>query len=135
MGDWITPDAAGRLLVTAFFAVVFGQSGIDKLLDRKGNLEYLREHFRESPFPPSSIPWLLSGLTALECAAALLCALGILSGSFFSRGWNLGGSGVATAGLALLALMFGQRLAKDYAGAAVVASYFAVALLGILLYA
>ena len=33
--------------------------------------------------------------------------------------------------LALLALFFGQRMAKDYAGAAVIAAYFAVALLGL----
>jgi hypothetical protein len=41
-------------------------------------------------------------------------------------------TGVALAGVALLCLLLGQRLAKDYAGAAVVAAYFAVALIGIL---
>jgi len=35
--------------------------------------------------------------------------------------------------LALLCLFFGQRLAKDYGGAVVIASYYAVALLGVIL--
>ena len=33
--------------------------------------------------------------------------------------------------IALLSLLIGQRFAKDYAGAAVVATYFAVALIGL----
>ena len=32
------PDAMGRFLVTAFFAIVFLQSAIDKLIDYEGNL-------------------------------------------------------------------------------------------------
>jgi hypothetical protein len=38
------------------------------------------------------------------------------------------------AGVALLSLMVGQRFSKDYAGAAVVAAYFTVALLGLALF-
>ena len=50
------------------------------------------------------------------------------------------GSGLAIAGvelalLSLLCLFFGQRLAKDYPGAAVLAAYFAVAILGLVLFA
>ena len=37
--------------------------------------------------------------------------------------------------LALLALFFGQRMAKDYAGAAVIAAYFAVAMVGLVVLA
>jgi uncharacterized protein (DUF697 family) len=48
------------------------------------------------------------------------------------------GTGLALIGLvfsmlSLLCLFFGQRLAKDYAGAVVLASYVAVALLGLIL--
>src|SRR3989475_8076273 len=35
--------------------------------------------------------------------------------------------------IALLCLFFGQRLAKDYGGAVVIASYYAVAILGLIL--
>ena len=128
----MTAAVMGRFLVTAFFAVCFLQSSADKLLDRQGNLEYLRDHFKSSPFPAESIPLLLSVLTAIEATAGILCALGIVTGSFAGRGMGLAGIGVFVADLALLCLLIGQRLAKDYAGAAVVAAYFAVGLIGMM---
>lgn len=126
------PDAIARFLVTAFFAVVFGQSAADKWLDRAGNAAYLNDHFKNSAVPPEAIPLLFWALTAIETAAGALCALGILFGDFRHKGVGIAGSGVLMAGFALLCLILGQRLAKDYAGAAVVAAYFAVAVIGIL---
>jgi hypothetical protein len=120
-----------RFLVTAFFAIVFLQSAIDKILDREGNLAYFTDHFKSSPFPADSIPLMLTAITALEGLAGGLCALGIVSGSWTRGGFGVAGAGVAVAGCALLALLVGQRLAKDYAGAAVIATYFAVALIGL----
>lgn len=120
-----------RFLVTAFFAIVFLQSAIDKILDRDGNLAYFTDHFKNSPFPTESIPLMLTAITALEGLAGALCALGVVSGSWTRGGFGVAGAGVATAGCALLALLLGQRLAKDYAGAAVIATYFAVALIGL----
>jgi hypothetical protein len=134
MGWLGEPDALGRFLVTAFFAVVFGQSALDKLLDREGNLAYFRDHFKSSPFPPEVVPRLLRAITVIELLAAGLCALGLLSFSFRRAGMGLAACGVAMSGFALLCLLFGQRLAKDYAGAAVVAAYFAVALVGLVLF-
>jgi hypothetical protein len=73
-------------------------------------------------------------LTAIETAAGVLCGLGVAFFSFRNAGMNLASFGLAVAGLALLCLLVGQRLAKDYAGAAVVAAYFAVALIGLSLF-
>jgi putative oxidoreductase len=42
--------------------------------------------------------------------------------------------GLGLSGLALVMLFFGQRVAKDYPGAAVLASYFGVALIGLWLH-
>ena len=130
----MTPELIGRFLVTAFFAVVFLQSALDKITDREGNLEYLRDHFKNGPFPPDMVRSMFSVLTALEATAGVLCGLGVLFLSFRKPGMNLASLGVGVAGVSLLSLMFGQRFAKDYAGAAVVASYFAVALLGLALF-
>jgi hypothetical protein len=129
------PDLIGRFLVTAFFAVVFLQSALDKVADSAGNLEFLQGHFKNSPFPPALVPRLFWVLTALEAVAGILCGLGLLFLSFTRPGMNLASLGLAVSGLALLALITGQRFAKDYAGAAVVAAYFAVDLLGLLLFA
>ena len=38
-----------QILVSAFLAILFLQSGIDKVVDRRGNLEWLEGHFAKSP--------------------------------------------------------------------------------------
>ena len=124
-------ELALRFLVTAFFAVVFLQSAIDKILDREGNLGYFSDHFKASPFPQEMIPLMLTAITILEGLAGSLCALGVVSGSWARGGFGIAGAGVALSGAALVALLIGQRVAKDYAGAAVIATYFAVALIGL----
>jgi hypothetical protein len=125
------PELIGRFLVTALFAVVFLQSALDKLTDAQGNLEFLQEHFKNSPFSPGMVRSMFWVLTALEASAGVLCGLGVLFFSFRHDGMNLASAGLCMGGLALLSLMVGQRFAKDYAGAAVVAAYFAVLLIGL----
>ena len=128
-----SPDALARFLVTAFFAVAFLQSALDKIVDREGNLGWLTGHFKNSPLA-DQVPLLLTLLTFLELAAGGVCALGALISDFSRGGWTIAGIGVMLAALALLALFFGQRVAKDYAGAAVIAAYFAVAMVGLALF-
>ncbi|MEO8601386.1 MAG: DoxX family protein [bacterium] len=128
------PLIIGRFLVTAFFAIVFLQSALDKLTDSEGNLGFLREHFKQSPFPPDMVNMLFWVLTALEALAGVLCGMGVLFFSFRHPGRNLASLGLAVAGVALLALLSGQRFAKDYNGAAVVAAYFAVDLIGLAMF-
>jgi hypothetical protein len=123
-----------RFAVTAFFAIVFVQSSLDKIFDSQGNLSFLREHFKNAPIPDGGVVPMFWALTALELAAGVSSSLGILFGSF-AMGGGMARRGLMFATLALLALLLGQRLAKDYAGAAVVAAYFAVALLGHLAFA
>ena len=124
-------DAVARFLVTGFFAVVFLQSAVDKLADRDGNIAYFTDHFKNSPIPAAAVPLLFWLLTALEGLAGVLCGLGLLLGDFVGKGFGVSACGVSIAGVALLGLLTGQRLAKDYAGAAVIATYVAVALLGL----
>ena len=125
------PDIVARFLVTGFFAVVFLQSAVDKLTDRDGNLAYFSDHFKNSPLPVTAVPLLFWMLTLIEGAAGSLCALGLLLGDFVGKGFGVSACGVSLGGVALLCLLVGQRLARDYAGAAVIAAYFAVALIGL----
>ena len=125
------PLWCGRFAVTAFFAIAFLQSAVDKVVDSKGNLEYLTGHFASSPLRGLVQP-MFWAITVLEAVAGVLCGLGAIC---LLVGW---GSGLALWGLifsiiALLCLFFGQRLAKDYGGAVVIASYYAVAILGLIL--
>ncbi len=123
-----------RFAVTAFFAVTFLQSGLNKFADSDGNLAYFQEQFKQSPTLQGVMAPLFWALAALELTAGVLCGLGLITFSFASGGF-FASWGLAASTLALLCLLFGQRMAKDYAGAAVVAAYFAVAMVGLLAFA
>lgn len=121
----------GRLAVTAFFAIAFLQSAVDKWVDSKGNLQFLEGHFAQSPLRSVVVP-LFWAITVLESAAGVLCGVGTLQ-ILFGGGTSIALLGLIVSILSLLCLFIGQRLAKDYAGAVVLASYFAVALIGLIL--
>jgi hypothetical protein len=125
------PLWCGRLAVTAFFAVAFLQSAVDKVVDRQGNLEYLTGHFASSPLRSLAQPMFLA-ITILEAIAGVLCGLGSLC-LVVGCGTGLALWGLIFALISLLCLFFGQRLAKDYTGAVVIASYYAIAVLGLIL--
>lgn len=118
------------MLACGFFAVLFLQSGLDKVFDRKGNLAWMTPHFEKSPFR-GKVPLFLSMLTVLEVGTGLANTLG-LAGLLFDFSSDFARYGLWLAGFTLLCLFAGQRLAKDYAGAASLAGYFAAALIGII---
>jgi len=115
-----------QILFSAFWAILFLQSGFDKLVDWKGNLAWLTGHFSKS-FLHSSVPILLGTITFLEIAAGASSLVGIVQiiwmDSFF-----LAQIGTLLSAISLLMLFFGQRIAKDYAGAASIALYFFAAM-------
>jgi diacylglycerol kinase len=122
-----------QILVAALLAILFLQSGIDKIVDRRGNLEWLKGHFAKSPLA-GTVPVLLTAITILEVAAGVLSALGCVL-VLVMRDTTVAFCGAVISAIAIIALFFGQRLAKDYAGAAVLVTYFLVALVAIYLLA
>jgi hypothetical protein len=122
-----------QIFASAFLAVLFLQSGIDKVLDRRGNLEWLEGHFAKSPLA-GIVPALLIGITILEVAAGALSAIGCLL-VMLLRDSTLAFYGAILSAAAITALFFGQRMAKDYAGAAVLVPYFLLTLITIYLLA
>ena len=60
-----------------FIAILFLQSGIDKILDKKGNLDWLTSHFSNSPFK-NVVPLLLFVITIVEVLAGVCSLLGIV---------------------------------------------------------
>jgi uncharacterized membrane protein YphA (DoxX/SURF4 family) len=117
------------LLIALFLAIVFLQSGLDKLFDWKGNLAYLGQLFAKSPLAGPVAP-LLAVVTLAEVSAGALSALGAI-GIVFFQSTLLAAWGALISALALLMVLFGQRMAKAYGDAAVIAPYFLVACLGI----
>ncbi|HEY2799156.1 MAG TPA: hypothetical protein VGI85_01055 [Chthoniobacterales bacterium] len=119
-----------QLFSSAFLAILFLQSGIDKVTDRRGNLDWLTGHFAESPLA-GVVPLLFGILTVLELAAGAASGVGFLL-VLIRRDSTIAFYGAIISGIALLALFFGQRMAKEYAGAAVLVPYFLVILLALL---
>jgi hypothetical protein len=120
-----------RILASAFLAILFLQSGIDKIVDRQGNLEWLKGHFAKSPLA-GMVPLMFGLLTVIELAAGVLSGIGCAL-LIFSRSPTIAFYGAVGSAIAILALFFGQRIAKEYAGAAILVPYFLLALVAIYL--
>lgn len=126
-----TPLFWPKLLVTAFLAVLFLQSGLDKVFDYRGNLSYFRSHFSKSPLA-GTVGLLMPVITALEVLAGVCAGAGVVM-LLLDGGTTMAWWGHLFAAIALLALFFGQRVAKDYGGAATLVPYFLTALTGLYL--
>jgi len=122
-----------QIFGSVFLAILFLQSGIDKIIDHRGNLEWLKGHFAESPLA-GVVPVLLMAITLLEVAAGTLSAIGCIL-LIVSRETTIAFYGAVISAVALIALFFGQRMAKEYTGAAVLVPYFLLALVTIYLLA
>jgi uncharacterized membrane protein YphA (DoxX/SURF4 family) len=118
-----------QVLAALFLAILFLQSGIDKVTDRKGNLEWLTGHFAKSPLA-RMVPLLLTVITAIELGAGALSAAGVVQIVALHTA-TLAFWGAVLAGVSIVCLFFGQRVAKEYAGAAGLVPYFLTALAAI----
>jgi hypothetical protein len=117
------PALFGCLLI----AILFLQSGLDKVFDFKGNLEWLTGHFAKTFLRGMVFPMVVS-ITVLELATGFLAAAALVY--FLTTGSvALIFYAAALGAAAILALFFGQRVAKDYPGAAVLVPYFILLIL------
>jgi diacylglycerol kinase len=136
MPNVYSPEAASyilQILVSAFLAVLFLQSGIDKVVDRNGNRAYLDEHFARSPLAGTVGPMFLF-ITILEVSAGALSGVGCIL-LLLTHDSMVAFLGAVVAGINIIALFLGQRVAKDYAGAAALVPYFLLTLAAIYLLA
>ena len=117
------PALFSALLVS----ILFIQSGLDKVFDWKGNLEWLTGHFSKT-FLSGMVPMMFATITIMEIATGLLAAVGIIY--FLAAGSTVLIFYASVIGAAsVTALFFGQRVAKDYPGAAVLVPYFILMIL------
>jgi putative oxidoreductase len=120
-----------EVLVLLFLTVTFLQSGIDKLLDWKGNVSFIEDHFKNSPLK-NSVPLLLAVILVLEIVAGVLMLFGIYQ-LYTSGAKEIALLGIELCAVTLIFLLIGQRLAKDYAGAMSLAVYFIITVWGVYL--
>lgn len=117
--------------VGAFLAVLFLQSGLDKVFDWSGNKAYVKGYLEKTPMRRFS-GFLFFIITMLEVLAGVVSAAGVLS-TVLLRETSLGLFGAFLAASSIVSLFMGQRLAKDYAAAAAMVPYFLTSLVALVL--
>ena len=121
-----------QVLAVSFLAILFLQSGLDKVVGKKENLDWLSSHFANSPFK-NFVPVLFFTITVVELLSGILNLIGVvfllLEGSLM-----LALYGTILASVALIMLFLGQRIAKDYVGAQSIVSYFILTILTLLVF-
>jgi uncharacterized membrane protein YphA (DoxX/SURF4 family) len=118
-----------QAVVSLFLTILFLQSGTDKVMDWRGNLGYLEPHFAKSPLA-SVVPLMLLLVTILEVFAGVVTGVGFLELLVLGKA-HIAFWGTALCALSITALFFGQRMAKDYTGAAVLVPYFLLTVVGL----
>ncbi|HET7361079.1 MAG TPA: DoxX family protein [Salinimicrobium sp.] len=120
-----------EILILLFIAIVFLQSGFDKILDWKGNIAWLKSHF-EKTFLGGMVPLMVGIVMIVEVLAGFLALAGIFT-LIVMNDQTLALYAMVLAAATLLMLLFGQRIAKDYPGAFTITGYFMVVVFGIYL--
>src|SRR5438094_9109135 len=102
-----------QILTSAFLAILFLQSGIDKVIDRRGNLEFLQGHFAKSPLA-GMVPLLVTVVTVMEIVSGALSAIGCVI-IILTRDPMAALYGAVISAISIVTLIFGQIMTKDYA--------------------
>ncbi len=127
----LVPALFLKLACLAFLSILFLQSGLDKVFNYKGNLDYFKSHFANSPLK-NTVGLMMPAITLLEVAAGVLSAIGLVL-LLLNGDTQVGLLGAQVSLLSIIALFFGQRVAQDYAGASTLVGYFLIALASVYL--
>jgi hypothetical protein len=118
-------------LILIFTIITFLQSGVDKLFNWSGNYEWLTGHFKGT-FMGGMVSLLLGIILVLEIIVGFAALAGIFT-LYANNDPSLALWALSLAAITLLMLLFGQRVANDYAGAFTIVGYFMVIIFGIFL--
>lgn len=118
-----------KLLIAAYIAILFLQSGLDKVTDWKGNLDWLTGYFAKT-FLKGQVVMMLGTITIIELLAGICSFLGFWE-ILINKTTHLALLGAELAAMNMVMLFFGQRIAKDYNSAAAITPYFIVMILAI----
>lgn len=137
MVNWLSEfGIEGRILMQLLFSlmlsILFIQSGLDKVFNWKGEKDFYTDHFKKSILN-GTVPLLMPIITLSELAAGFLSGIGVIV-LLFSGNTTIAALGALMACLSIIQLFFGQRVAKDYAGAATLVPYFFLAAVSLYLY-
>lgn len=118
-----------EILILIFILITFLQSGIDKATDWGGNTGWLKDHF-SGTILSGMVPLMVAIILVIEVITGLMAIISlyhILAGIDS----NMALYTCVLSCITLLMLLFGQRIAKDYAGAFTLTGYFIVCMFGV----
>ena len=110
------------LFAALLVSILFIQSGLDKVFHWKGQLEWLTGHFAKT-FLIGMVPVMMATITVMEVATGFLTVAGIIY-FFIAGSLSLIFYASVLGAASITALFFGQRVAEDYPGAAILIPYF-----------
>lgn len=110
------------ILLLLFLAATFIQSGYDKTMYWKDNLNWLTSHFAKTPIK-DMVPFSLLLILILELTSGILCLAGVVQ-LIVNNGRTVGLYGAILSSVTFIMLLIGQRMAKDYDGARTIVIYF-----------
>jgi putative oxidoreductase len=122
-----------QVIISLFVGVLFLQSGFDKVFNFQGNKGYIQSVFAKTFLQYfSTILFII--ILILEVLAGICCFFGGIF-YFFSGYQEIAILGLMLSFISILCLFTGQRIAKDYGGAASLVGYFLLIAFGLYLFA
>ena len=118
--------------ISMFIGIVMAQSGLDKIFNWEGELNFITEKFSKTILSNFSIIGLIP-VTMRETLSGLLSLLGSIMVLFYDDK-SYGIVGLILAAGSFCILMAGQRISKDYDGAAALVPYFLLTVIGLFMY-
>lgn len=118
-----------EILILLFILITFLQSGIDKAADWNGNTGWLKEHFSGTVLA-GIVPLMVGIIMIIELITGVL-AIAAIFNMIVHNDASFALYTCVLACVTLLMLLFGQRIAKDYAGAFTLTGYFVVSIFGV----
>ena len=118
--------------ISVFLGIVMTQSGFDKIFNWEGELNFITGKFANTPLSNFSTFGLIQ-VTILEILSGLISLFGSIMALFYND-YSYGIMGLILAAASLAILMLGQRISKDYEGAAVLVPYYILTMFGLFVY-
>ena len=118
--------------ISVFLGIVMSQSGFDKIFNWEGELDFITGKFANTPLASFSTFGLIQ-VTILEILSGLLSLFGSFMVLFYND-YSYAIMGLILSAASLAILMLGQRISKDYEGAAVLVPYYILTVFGLFVY-
>ncbi len=122
---------SAEILILFFLTITFLFSGLEKILNWKESLQFYSDHFKNTIIKNRLSVFLIIVIIG-EIVCGFLSILGIFKIAY-SGDKLYGYYATIFAALILLAMLFGQRIAKDYTGAMNITVYFILTIFGVYL--